>query len=169
MLKGAVEGHPAADFLEHPEQVFELAGGILQELTLDICLRGVDFRVSGRAEAVSDIGGTLRLSELCVCREGSPRLPGEKALCLAFMLSRSGAFSHSSGAGEPLVEIETLILNPETGEISRDIKQKTAAELSCLPAARKTGGQDTERAGWSCRARRRLNSLIRGCGRGRRP
>jgi len=131
--KGAVEGHPAArDFLEHPEQVFELAGGILQELTLDICLRGVDFRVSGRAEAVSDIGGTLRLSELCVCREGSPRLPGEKALCLAFMLSRSGAFSHSSGAGEPLVEIETLILNPETGEISRDIKQKTAAELEAV-------------------------------------
>ncbi|MGI6167842.1 MAG: ATP-dependent DNA helicase [Eubacteriales bacterium] len=110
------------------KRLFELTGGAPRDILLDISCGGIDFRITGRAEAVSEVGGTIRLSWLYVGRENPSRLPDDRLLCLAYMLSRGGA---SNVFGLP-VEIEALILNPDTGELNRVVKQKTAAELKAV-------------------------------------
>jgi len=115
---------PEAD----PKRLFELTGGVPRNVLFDISCGGVDFRVTGRAEAVSEVGGTIRVSGLYFSRQNLSRLPDDRLLCLAYMLSRGG---NSDASWQP-VEIEALILNPDTGALERVVKQKTAAELEVV-------------------------------------
>ncbi len=118
----------AGDDFVSPEALPEtVAGSAPRDIVYVVEYGGVEFRISGRADALFVDGDGLRICELIPAPDagsGKRPLPGDMTLCLAFM------FCKLYGEGSAVVEV--VMFDRKTGQIESNRRTKKLPALESV-------------------------------------